>query len=144
MYICNRTPHVIRIYAQADCVPDESKRGSYTSAAEFTLIPAGEIAAKVEYGNANNKDMVCNGIITEDGTISGLKTNMTITSMAESEVFFSPRDWGQPYTYYIVSNPFYQAAKEVNHAHLSRMVTVGPAVNISDPNTRGCAGIRQD
>ena len=144
MYICNRTPHVIRIYSAADCVPDESKRGSYTSTAEFTVIPAGEISAKVEYGNPNNKDVVCNGIITEDGTISALETNMTITSMAESEVFFSPRDWGQPYTYYIVSNPFYQAAKEVNHAHLSRMVTVGPAVNISDPNTRGCAGIRQD
>lgn len=144
MYICNRTPHIIRVYAESDCVPDESKRGSYTSAAEFTLIPAGEIAAKVEYGNASNKNVVCDGIITEDGEISGPKTNMTITSMAESEVFFSPQDWGMPYTYYIVSNPFYQAAKEVHHAHLSRMVTVGPAVNISDPDKRGCAGLRQD
>ena len=145
MYICNRTPHIIRIYNEADCVADPAeKRGALSSTAGFTLVPAGEISATVRYGGPSNKDVICDGIITEDGEISGLKTNMTIASMAGSEVFFSPRDWGQAYTYYIVSNPFYQAAKEVNHAHLARMVTVGPAVNISDPHTRGCAGLRQD
>ena len=144
MYICNRTPHIIRIYNEADCVADSEKRGALSSVAEFLTIAAGEVSATVRYGDPSNKTVSCDGVIAEDGTISGPKKDVQITSMAGSEIFFTPTDWGQPYTYYIVSNPFYQAAKEVNHAHLSRMITVGPAVNISDPNTRGCAGLRQD
>jgi len=153
MYICNRTPHVIRIYKEADCVADETKRGAFISSAKFIHVPAGE-EATVRYNEDDKKRVTheCGGIKDEAGYISTntwlhhaqFPVEVTITSMADSAVYFSPTDWAEPYTYYIVSYQFYQAAARVGHAHLSRMVTVGPAVNINDPDKRGCAGIRRD
>ena len=142
MYLCNRTQHVVRVYNPEDCTPSQ-KVGAFESQGPFTLIPEGTLIARVTKGeDAKHVNHVLHGIVSEEGVYSKTPGSVAIVEEAPVEGL-TPADWGEPYTYYIVSREFFLAAQKVRHFALDKMLVPGPAVNVTDPDTRGCAGFRR-